>query len=95
MEESLGKRIENVRRKIEEYGEKSYDKKYEDDWKKLLNELNDIKLKIYKNTKIMNTNNLTILFVKDICSRIFDRNKRNKPQESPSMGFGYARTPGA
>jgi hypothetical protein len=48
MEESLAKRIENVRRKIEEYGEKSYDKKYEDDWKKLLNELNDIKLKIYK-----------------------------------------------
>ena len=31
----------------------------------------------YKNTKIMNTNNLTILFVKDICSRIFDRNNRN------------------
>lgn len=31
----------------------------------------------YLNTKIMNTNNLTILFVKDICSRIFDRNKRN------------------
>ena len=48
MEESLAKRIENVRRKIEEYGQKSYDKKYEDDWKKLLNELNDIKLKIYK-----------------------------------------------
>ena len=30
-----------------------------------------------KDTKIMNTNNLTILFVKDICSRIFDRNNRN------------------
>jgi hypothetical protein len=46
--EELSKRMENVRRKIEEYGEKGYDKKYEDDWKKLLNELNDIKLKIYK-----------------------------------------------
>ena len=48
MEETLSKRIEKVRRKIEEYGEKGYDKKYEDDWKKLLNELNDIKLRIYK-----------------------------------------------
>ena len=46
--EELSKRMENVRRKMEEYGEKAYDKKYEDDWKKLLNELNDIKLKIYK-----------------------------------------------
>ena len=48
MEESLGKRLEIVRRKIEEYGEKGYDKKYEDDWKKLLNDLNDIKVKIYR-----------------------------------------------
>ena len=30
----------------------------------------------YKNTNIMNSNNLTILFVKDICSRIFERNNR-------------------
>ncbi len=48
MEESLAKRIENVRRKIEDYSQKGYDKKYEEDWKKLLNELNDIKIRIYK-----------------------------------------------
>ena len=34
-------------------------------------------LNSYKNTRIMNTNNLTVLFVKDICSRIFDRKNRN------------------
>ena len=48
MEESLSKRMESVRIRIEEYEQKSYDKKYEEDWKKLLNELNDIKIKIYK-----------------------------------------------
>ena len=48
MEETLSKRLEFVRKKLEEYNEKGYDKKYEEDWKKLLNELNDIKLKIYK-----------------------------------------------
>ena len=48
MEETLAKRIENVRRKIEDYSQKGYDKKYEEDWKKLLNELNDIKIRIYK-----------------------------------------------
>ena len=48
MEESLAKRIENVRRKIEDYSQKGYDKKYEEDWKKLLNELNDIKIRIYR-----------------------------------------------
>ena len=31
----------------------------------------------YKNTKIMNSDNLTVLFVKDICSRIFDRKFKN------------------
>ena len=30
-----------------------------------------------KNTQIMNTNNLTVLLVKDICSRIFDRRYKN------------------
>ena len=48
MESSLSQRLETVRRKIEDYEQKSYDKKFEEDWKKLLNELNDIKLKIYK-----------------------------------------------
>ena len=48
MEESLSKRLENVRTKMEDYEQKGYDKKYEEDWKKLLNELNDIKLKIYQ-----------------------------------------------
>ena len=48
MEESLAKRIELVRRKMEDYDQKGYDKKFEEDWKKLLNELNDIKVKIYK-----------------------------------------------
>lgn len=48
MEENLAKRIEVIRQKYEEYSEKGYDKKYEDDWKKMLNELNDIKLHIYK-----------------------------------------------
>ena len=48
MEESLSKRIELVRRKMEDYDQKGYDKKFEEDWKKLLNELNDIKVKIYK-----------------------------------------------
>ena len=31
----------------------------------------------YKKKKIMNTNNLTVLSVKDICSRIFDRKNKN------------------
>ena len=31
----------------------------------------------YKKKKIMNTNNLTVLSVKDICSRIFDRRTKN------------------
>ena len=48
MEASLSQRLETVRRKIEDYEQKGYDKKFEEDWKKLLNELNDIKLKIYK-----------------------------------------------
>jgi len=48
MEASLSQRLETVRRKIEDYDQKGYDKKFEEDWKKLLNELNDIKLKIYK-----------------------------------------------
>ena len=48
MEEQLSKRIETVRRQLEDYEQKGYDKKYEDEWKKLLNELNDIKVKIYK-----------------------------------------------
>ena len=48
MEASLSQRLETVRRKMEDYEKKGYDKKYEEDWKKLLNELNDIKLKIYK-----------------------------------------------
>lgn len=48
MEESLGKRLEVIRRKYEEYSEKGYDKKYEDDWKKMLNELNDIKVLVFK-----------------------------------------------
>ena len=48
MEESLSKRLETVRRKMEDYEQKGYDKKYEEDWKKLLNELNDIKIKVYK-----------------------------------------------
>ena len=30
-----------------------------------------------KNTQIMNTNNLTVLLIKDICSRIFDRRSKN------------------
>jgi hypothetical protein len=30
-----------------------------------------------KNTQIMNTNNLTVVLVKDICSRIFDRRYKN------------------
>ena len=30
-----------------------------------------------KNTRIMNSNNLTVLLVKDICSRIFDRRYKN------------------
>ena len=48
MEETLANRIEKVRRKIEDYSQKGYDKKYEEDWKKLLNELNDIKIRVYK-----------------------------------------------
>ena len=48
MESSLSQRLETVRRKMEDYEQKGYDKKYEEDWKKLLNELNDIKLKVYK-----------------------------------------------
>ena len=48
MEASLSQRLETVRRKMEDYEQKGYDKKFEEDWKKLLNELNDIKLKIYK-----------------------------------------------
>ena len=48
METSLSQRLETVRRKMEDYEQKGYDKKYEEDWKKLLNELNDIKLKVYK-----------------------------------------------
>ena len=31
----------------------------------------------YKNTKIMNSENLKVLFVKDLCSRIFDRKFKN------------------
>ena len=31
----------------------------------------------YKKKQIMNTNNLTVLLVKDICSRIFDRRNKN------------------
>ena len=31
----------------------------------------------YKNTKIMNLSNLTVIFVKDICARIFDRKFKN------------------
>ena len=31
----------------------------------------------YKNTKIMNSENLKVLFVKDLCSRIFDRKYKN------------------
>lgn len=48
MEETSSGKLEIIRRKIEEYNEKGYDKKYEDDWKKILNDLNDIKLKIFK-----------------------------------------------
>ena len=55
MEASLSQRLETVRRKMEDYEQKGYDKKYEEDWKKLLNELNDIKLKIYK-AKIFSDN---------------------------------------
>ena len=55
MEDSLAKRLEKVRLKMEDYSQKSYDKKYEEDWKKLLNELNDIKVRIYKD-KIFSDN---------------------------------------
>ena len=55
MEASLSQRLETVRRKMEDYEQKGYDKKFEEDWKKLLNELNDIKLKVYKE-KILSDN---------------------------------------
>ena len=37
----------------------------------------DIIVNSYRDTKIVNTNNLTVLFVKDVCSRIFDKNYKN------------------
>lgn len=48
-EQDLGRRLETVRRKLEDYNGKGYDKSFEDDWKKMLNELNNIKIEIYKN----------------------------------------------
>ena len=45
-------------------------------------------IKIYKNTKIMNTNNLTVLNVKDICSRIFDRKNKNVIEGNLEMLLG-------
>ena len=40
--------LEKIRRKIESYEDKGYDKEYESDWKQMLNELNMIKTNIYK-----------------------------------------------
>ena len=45
-------------------------------------------INLYKNTKIMNTNNLTVLYVKDICSRIFDRKHKNVIEGNLEMKLG-------
>ena len=45
-------------------------------------------INLYKNTKIMNTNNLTVLCVRDICSKIFDRNHKNVIEGNLEMKYG-------
>lgn len=49
MEESLNIRMENARRKVEKYEDTGYDKALEEEWKKIFNDLNEIKVEIYKN----------------------------------------------
>ena len=45
-------------------------------------------INLYKNTKIMNTNNLTVLCVRDICSKIFDKNHKNVIEGNLEMKYG-------
>ena len=40
--------LEKIRKKLESYEDKGYDKEYESDWKQMLNELNTIKTNVYK-----------------------------------------------
>ena len=44
----MSEQLESIRRKYEEYEDKGYDKSYEDDWKQMLNDLNNLKIKVYK-----------------------------------------------
>ena len=44
----MSEQLESIRRKYEDYEEKGYDKSFEDDWKQILNDLNNLKVKVYK-----------------------------------------------
>jgi immunoglobulin-binding protein 1 len=47
MEDDINVKLEKIRRKIEIYEESSYDKSNEEDWKEILNYLNDLKKNVY------------------------------------------------
>ena len=55
MEENLHQKLEKIRRELEKYDDLGYDKNYEIEWKRLFNELNSIKIEVYKN-KIFSDN---------------------------------------
>ena len=55
MEENLHEKLEKIRRELEKYDDLGYDKNYESEWKRLFNELNSIKIEVYKN-KIFSDN---------------------------------------
>ena len=55
MEENLHEKLEKIRRELEKYDDLGYDKNYEIEWKRLFNELNSIKIEVYKN-KIFSDN---------------------------------------
>ena len=44
----MSEQLESIRKKYEDYEDKGYDKSYEDDWKQMLNDLNNLKIKVYK-----------------------------------------------
>lgn len=58
--------IETIRKKYEEYGEKGYDASYENDWKAMLDNLNEIKKTVYKNKMFSDNEEFSDVKTEDI-----------------------------
>lgn len=86
---NLSKRLEEIRKKIEDYEENGYyDPKFEEEWKKILDDLNKIKIKIYKDNLFspneefaeVATENIKFLLVAFYQSEMIQKFQTNRKQ---------------